>query len=136
MVHRTKVVESAMSDGKKKVVLVGHCGPDSYALRSAVGAAAPGVEVVFANDDQELAKVEGSASLLLVNRVLDGDFADTSGMSLIGRLAARGARVMLVSNFPEAQAEAEKAGALPGFGKKTMYAAETKVRIERALAGG
>ena len=125
-----------MSDGKKKIVLVGHCGPDSYALRSAVSSAAPGVEVAFANDDSELAKVEAAASLLLVNRVLDGDFADESGMALISRLAAKGAKVMLVSNFPEAHVEAEKAGALPGFGKKTMYAAETKVRLERALAGG
>jgi len=124
-----------MSEAKKRVVLVGHCGPDSYALRSAVSSAAPGVEVVFANDDAELEKIAQGSSLLLVNRVLDGDFAEESGMALIGRLAANGAKVMLVSNFPEAHAEAEKLGALPGFGKKTMYAPETKAKLEQAMAG-
>ena len=122
-----------MSDGKKKVVLVGHCGPDSYALKSAVSAAANGAEVVFAQDEAELAAHGKGAALLLVNRVLDGGFEDDSGIALIGKLAAAGARVMLVSNFTDAQAEAEKAGALPGFGKKTMYAAETKERIAKAL---
>lgn len=118
---------------QKKIVLVGHCGPDSYALKSAVGMAAAGAEVVFANDDVALAKEIPEADLLLVNRVLDGDFADDGGIKLIGKLAAAGAKVMLVSNFPDAQAEAEKAGALPGFGKKTMYAAETQERILGAM---
>lgn len=123
-----------MGESKKRVVLVGHCGPDSYALRSAVGAAAVGAEVVFANDEAELERQMAGASLLLVNRVLDGGFEDNGGIELIRRLAATGARVMLVSNFEDAQAEAERAGALPGFGKRTMYAAETKERITRALA--
>lgn len=122
-----------MGEQTRKVVLVGHCGPDSYALRSAVGAAAVGAEVIFANDEAELAKVRQGASLFLVNRVLDGGFESDGGIELIGKLAAAGAKVMLVSNFADAQAEAERAGAMPGFGKKTMYATETKERIIRAL---
>lgn len=123
-----------MSAGKKKVVTVGHCGPDSSALKSAVGRAAPGAEVVFANDETGLEEALKGASLLLVNRVLEGDFSDDEGIELVRRLAAAGAKVMLVSNYPDAQEEAEKAGALPGFGKTTMYAAETKERIRAAVA--
>jgi len=121
--------------GRTRIVLVGHCGPDSYALKSAVGMAAAGSDVIFANDDAALAREAPGAALLLVNRVLDGDFADEGGIKLIGKLAGLGAKVMLVSNYPDAQAEAERAGALPGFGKTTMYAAETKERIARALMG-
>jgi len=123
-----------MAESKLRIVMVGHCGPDSYALKSAVGSAVPGAEVVFANDEKKLAESVKGAALLLVNRVLDGDFADDGGIELIGKLAATGANVMLVSNYPDAQEEAEKAGALPGFGKTTMYAAETKERIRAAVA--
>jgi two-component system, chemotaxis family, chemotaxis protein CheY len=117
---------------KMKVVLVGHCGPDAYALRSAVRTALPEVEFVTANDEAELAKAREGADLLLVNRVLDGDF-DTGGIELVGKLAAAGARVMLISNYADAQAEAERAGALPGFGKTTMYSEEAKLRLRAAL---
>ena len=120
-----------MADSKAKIVLVGHCGPDSYALRSAVGSAVPGAEVVFANDDASVAAA--GADLMLVNRVLEGDFEDEAGIRLIAKLVSAGMKVMLVSNYPEAQAEAERAGALPGFGKTAMFAAETKERLTRAI---
>ncbi len=75
-----------------------------------------------------------SGALLLVNRVLDGDFDNDDGQALIKRLLDTGAkRVMLISNFPEAQARAEKSGALPGFGKTTMGSEETHRRLREAL---
>src|SRR6267142_2034982 len=97
----------------KRIVLVGHCGPDSYALRSAVSRMAPGAAVVFAGDDAALEKELSGADLLLVNRMLDGDYALASGVDLIRSLAAQKDRrpaLMLVSNFAESQAEAEAAG--------------------------
>ena len=94
----------------KKIVLVGHCGPDSYALRSAVRTAAPETEIVSADDDAALEKARPEGILFLVNRVLDGGFVDEGGIELAGKLAAAGKRVMLVSNFADAQAEAERAG--------------------------
>jgi hypothetical protein len=121
-----------MSESRKKVVLVGHCGPDAYALRSAVRTAVPEAEFVAANDDEQLVKASDGADLLLVNRVLDGDFP-AGGIELIGRLAAAGAKVMLISNYEDAQAEAERAGALPGFGKTSMYSEEAKERLRSAL---
>ena len=121
---------------RQRILLVGHCGPDSYMLRSAVSGVAPGAAVDFIHDAAALDKALPTASLLLVNRVLDGDFAGGSGIELIRSLTADGSKVpmMLVSNFPQAQAEAEAAGALPGFGKSAAYADETRRRIAYALS--
>jgi hypothetical protein len=72
------------------------------------------------NDGRGVMEQAMSADLLLINRVLDGDFEDESGIELIGRLAAmkeRTASLMLISNFADSQQQATAAGALPGFGK-------------------
>jgi two-component system, chemotaxis family, chemotaxis protein CheY len=118
------------------IVLVGHCGPDSYALRSAVGRAAPGARVVSADDSASLAAHLPNADLLLVNRLLEGGtFQTHSGIELIASLTATAATpCMLISNLADAQAEAEAAGALPGFGKAQMYSDEARERIRTALA--
>ncbi len=60
-------------------------------------------------------------SLVLVNRVFDAD--GTSGVGFIRQLLAEApaARVMLVSNYADAQKEAVAAGALPGFGKSQIH---------------
>ena len=117
-----------------RIILVGHCGADSYALKSAVRRAAPDIEVVSADDDASLAKVAGGKGVFLVNRVLMGDFADTDGLGHLRALAATVARVMLVSNLPHAQAEAARIGALPGFGKAAMNSPEAYERIRQAIA--
>ena len=121
-----------------RVALVGHCGPDAYALRAAVRSMFPRGEVQMVSDASELEAEIPAADLLLVNRILDGEFEVDSGIELIRVLAALPARerpaLMLVSNFPEAQAEAQGAGALPGFGKKQMYSAEMRKNMEAAVA--
>jgi two-component system, chemotaxis family, chemotaxis protein CheY len=117
----------------KTVALVGHCGPDMFALRSAIRSALPGAQVVSVQDEKMLAAT--GADLVLVNRVLDGRFEDESGLKLIERLGGAGPAVMLVSNFPDAQAAAEQAGALPGFGKRELYSDAMKQRLRTALTG-
>ena len=61
-------------------------------------------------------------ALILVNRKLDIDGGD--GMEIIGRLLkddkSREIPVMLVSNYPQYQAEAGALGARPGFGKSEL----------------
>jgi hypothetical protein len=42
---------------------------------------------------------------------------------------------MLISNFPEALAEAEELGAVPGFGKKTAGSEEAAKRLREAVGG-
>src|SRR5690349_20866678 len=108
-----------MPDPAPRILLVGHCTPDAYAIRSALGNMVPEAKVEFAGGEAALDEELGKAGLLLVNRELDGDYTADDGISLIGRLApkARGTTFMLVSNLPDAQAAAVKAGAAPGFGK-------------------
>jgi len=80
-------------------------------------------QVSMADDKEELAKaIEQGADLLLLNRQLDWGFDETEGTALISSLRAKypELKMMLVSNYPEAQAEALAAGALPGFGKREL----------------
>jgi two-component system chemotaxis response regulator CheY len=120
----------------KKVVLVGHCGPDSSFLRMAVSSTQKGLAVVSADDEQALRKaIEQGADLLLVNRVLDYGFEEESGAEVIRRLRAQhpGLKMMLVSNYAEAQAEAVAAGALPGFGKRELGSLRVAEMLREAL---
>lgn len=117
----------------KKFVLVGHCVPDSFMLKGVIEKAVPGASVVRANNDEELARESAGAALLVVNRVLDGEFAESSGLSVVKSAVARSARAMLISNFPESRAEAEAAGGEPGFGKKDAGAEESARRLRAAV---
>lgn len=114
----------------RRVLSVGQCDLDhgsiSRLLRERYGC-----EVVRAHTaaDARAALAEGAFDLVLVNRVFDADGG--SGLGLIAEV--RSAPVMLVSNFAEAQAEAARAGAVPGFGKAALQAAETHERLGRYL---
>lgn len=121
----------------KRIVLIGHCGPDSSYLRMAVSRAQKDVQVLAADDAAELDRVIGEgADLLLFNRVLDYGFPEDEGVDVIRRLRAAypELKMMLVSNYPEAQAAAIAAGALPGFGKRDIGSAVATDRIREALA--
>ncbi len=115
-------------------VLVGHCFPDRFMLKSAVRRAVPDASIETVNDTNSLAKVLDSSHVLLVNRVLDGRFDTDSGIELIRQVTGddAGPIAMLVSNFDDAQREAEEAGARPGFGKSNVYEAEATDRLRAA----
>lgn len=120
----------------KKIVLVGHCGPDSSFLRMTVGKAEKSAQVLAADDSNELNRLlENGADLLLLNRQLDYGFDETEGVALIRRLRAEHphVRTMLVSNYPEAQAAAIAEGALPGFGKRELGSPRVAALIRDAL---
>lgn len=119
-----------------RVILVGHCGADSGMLRGVVAAALADVPVVMCNDDRSLESQATGGTLLLVNRVLDGDFRAGGGIDLIRAMANRKDRpaMMLVSNYADAQAEAVAAGALPGFGKSQAYDAATAKLLQSVAA--
>jgi hypothetical protein len=121
----------------KKVALVGHCGADSSYLRLAVACAEPGVQIVMADDDAELKNVlDQGADLILFNRQLDYGFEETEGSAVIGKLSRYypKTRMMLVSNYPDAQAAAVAAGALPGFGKRELGSPRVTQLLKDALA--
>ena len=100
----------------KKVVLVGHCGPDSSYLRMAVTSALRGATVLAADDARELDMLllQG-VDLLLMNRELGWGFDESEGVDVIRAMRARhpNVKMMLVSNYPEAQAAAVAAALSP-----------------------
>ncbi|MEM9347483.1 MAG: hypothetical protein AAGB26_12775 [Planctomycetota bacterium] len=121
----------------QRIALVGHCGFDSGSLSRFAEDVAPGAEVVRVNDQQSLDRVADSMTLLLVNRVLDGRFdAGRSGIDLIEAIAGHdnAGPTMLISNYEDAQAQAESAGALPGFGKSEIGDLATRQRVSEAIA--
>jgi DNA-binding NarL/FixJ family response regulator len=120
----------------KKILLVGHCGPDSSFLRMAVRKAAPDAMVNMADDDHALAHaVADGVDLLLVNRVMDAGFDETDGVAVMRRLAEFNPKLkwLMVSNYPEAQAAALEAGARPGFGKRDIGSPKATEAIKSAL---
>ena len=106
-----------------KIALIGHCGPDSSYLRMVCGQAAKGAQVLMADDDSELQDVlSKDVDLLLFNRELGYGFTHKMGVEAIKYLRGlnKNLRMMLVSNYPDAQAAAVANGALPGFGKREI----------------
>ncbi len=125
-----------MGDMPKKVFLVGHCSPDSSYLSIAVKAIAPDCVIARVNDEASLAAaLNDSPDLLMVNRMLDGDFAAISGIDLIARCRQRHPRLkaMLISNYADAQAQAVAAGAVPGFGKSELPTSKAREVLATAL---
>jgi len=118
------------------ILSIGQCGFDhgriSETLRHAIGA-----EVVGADSfDEARALFERRpADLILVNRKLDLDGSD--GLEIIRELRAgpttSSVPVMLVSNYPEYQAQAVALGAVEGFGKAELGHPETEEKIRAAL---
>ena len=120
-----------------RIALVGHCGFDSGSLSRFASDVAPDAEVVRINDQAALDEAIDPQTLLLVNRMLDGRFdIGGSGIELIREITAHADTVptMLVSNYEDAQQQAEAAGALPGFGKSQIGDPATRQRITDALA--
>lgn len=115
----------------KTIVLVGHCGPDASMLRSALRSMLPEARVEVANSDAALERLAAGSDLLLVNRVLDGDFSVGEGLELLEKRG--GAAFMLVSDIAEAQVRAEAAGARPGFGKRQLRGDVMRSRVLAAL---
>jgi hypothetical protein len=121
----------------KKVALVGHCGPDSSYLRMIIQKADKGAQIIFADSDEELNHVlKSEVDLLLFNRELGYGFTEPMGVSMIARLRAGypKTKMMLISNYPDAQEAAVQAGALPGFGKREIGTPRVVQLLKDALA--
>ncbi len=120
----------------KRVLLVGHCGADSSYLRLAVQRADRTAEVFTVSDEAELQKyLPADAVLVLVNRLLDYGFEEAEGAALIARLAPAWPNVkfMMISNYPDAHAAAERAGGVPGFGKREIGSPRVTQLLAEAL---
>ena len=120
----------------RKVALVGHCGPDSTYLRMTIRNAVKDATIVMADDDAELRSVlSDGVDLILFNRELGYGFSQPQGVACMQRLHGSDPKLkmMLVSNYPEAQAAAVAAGALPGFGKRELGSKRVVELLREAL---
>jgi len=112
-----------------QILLVGHCVPDAYALRMALGRVAPDCEIVFVNDDAALDERKDQ-DIMLINRILDGRFSTQSGLDLIASLPEeQRSRAALITNLPDPRAKADELGAGPGFGKSQMNGPQARTSV-------
>ena len=121
--------------GMSKTILdVGQCGYDgprmTRMLQGKVGVAVDSADTLAEAGEMIEAK---RYDLVLVNRKLA--LEGTAGLDLIRAMRESGTAtpVMLVSDKPDAQAEAERLGAVHGFGKSDLDDPETVELIRNAL---
>ena len=120
----------------RKVLSVGQCGPDNFALSSYLRREFT-IEFLTATDLAETLDVlrKNPVDLVLINRKLDLDYTD--GMEILKAikqdpLLAK-MPVMIVTNYPEVHAEAEQLGGQRGFGKLEFGKPETRKILEPIL---
>ena len=121
----------------KRVAMVGQCGPDASYLRLAVSRAVKDSQIVAADEQEELEQVlKDGVDLLLINRQLDWGFPVSDGIALIQLIREKHPhlKLMLISNYPEAQQTAVDAGALPGFGKREIGSPRVTELLQSALS--
>ncbi|MEM8737738.1 MAG: hypothetical protein AAGG38_04570 [Planctomycetota bacterium] len=118
-----------------RIALVGHCGFDGSSLSRWLEASFPELEVTRVNDQAALDAVAEPESLLLINRLIEGRFSSASSLDMIRELAAGESKpaMMLISNYPESQAQAVDAGALPGFGKQDIGRRDAVDRLKEMI---
>ena len=119
----------------KRVLSIGNCGFDNGSLRSLVGGFK--AELAAAEDWADAAELlrRGKFDLVIVNRKLDADGGD--GLEIIREMRQSPEfgtlPVMLLSNYPEYQAQAVAAGAEPGFGKLQLHSPGTQELLAQYL---
>ncbi|MEI8194829.1 MAG: hypothetical protein WCI73_02855 [Phycisphaerae bacterium] len=113
-----------------RILSVGQCGSDDSRLARLLGEL--GLRLERAPDAATATELlnTGHYALVLVNRIFDAD--GSSGLALIAQLGAT-VPVMLISDYPEAQAQAVAAGALAGFGKSQLQDPRTREKLRKAV---
>src|SRR5262245_25288654 len=119
----------------KRVLSIGQCAADNFRISEMLREHFGSEMNMAATEDEAWASLrQGNYDLILVNRILDASGA--SGLSLISQLRTsldHPPPIMLITNYLEYQQEAERLGAVPGFGKGSLYAQETVERLAKYL---
>ena len=122
----------------QRIVLVGHCGVDAPRLEAAVSKILPRADVISVNSEEQLQEIcEDGADLLLINRQLPFGFESEEGIELMCELQQMhpDVKMMLVSDRPDAQERAKRAGAVHGFGKADLGSGKIAEILKIALKG-
>lgn len=120
----------------QRVLSVGQCSPDEAGLRYLLTDRFDvDVDAVMFVEDALDALSRRRYDLVLVNRLIFDD--NSPGIDLVHRMRAdpkyADVPVMMVSNYADAQAQAVKAGALPGFGKAELGREQTAEKLAKVL---
>ena len=117
------------------MLLVGHCSADGPQITKLLEANFDAKVDHARTFDATISAVSTkSYDLIIINRLLDE--TGESGLDLIATIKKKDKppTMMLVSNYPDAQEEAIKLGASPGFGKRNLNTRSTVDIIRGALA--
>ncbi|QDU73199.1 hypothetical protein Pan97_01660 [Bremerella volcania] len=120
----------------KQVLDVGNCGYDHGSLKSLIERNFD-AKVLQSHGPADTLKMlrEQTFALVVINRKLDRDHSD--GIEILIDLKAneqlKDIPVMMLSNYEEAQAAAQAAGAVPGFGKRDLGKETTLKKLEPFL---
>jgi DNA-binding NtrC family response regulator len=120
-----------------KIALVGHCGIDGPRIEAQITSILDSANVTTANDPDALSRVvEEGVDLLLFNRELGFGFDDEEGVQVMAEIheSHPDIKLMLISDYPAAQAAAKKIGALPGFGKADLGTSKVEKALRSALS--
>ncbi len=120
-----------------KIALVGHCGIDGPRIQAQINSILNGATVTTANDPESLQRVcDEGVNLLLFNRELGAGFDGEEGVEVMRELheSHPDIKMMLISDYPDAQAQAEKLGAVAGFGKADLGTPKVEKALKNALS--
>jgi CheY-like chemotaxis protein len=120
----------------KKILSVGNCSFDHGQLSRLMSQHFRADVFPARHTEEALERLRREQfDLVLVNRIFHGN--GQQGLDAIRRLKAEpdlaATPIMLVSNFPEHQVEAQAAGAEPGFGKNQFHGLESVESLRRFL---
>jgi two-component system chemotaxis response regulator CheY len=120
----------------KRVLSVGQCGADHGTIARTLQAVFDAVVEPADSAREALERLRSeSFAVVLVNRIFDRD--GTTGLDFIRALKSdeqlRPVPVLLVSNYDDAQAQAQAAGAAPGFGKADLRRDVVRERLSPYL---
>jgi two-component system, chemotaxis family, chemotaxis protein CheY len=121
----------------KNVLDVGNCSFDHRNIKQLIESHFDASVIRAYTQEDAIATLRRvDIALVLVNRVLHQDGSE--GFDLIAQIKSdslmKGVPTMLISDFEDYQQRAIKAGAEPGFGKKTLRSAETRQQLSKFLA--
>ncbi|MCG3138505.1 MAG: hypothetical protein HJJLKODD_02370 [Phycisphaerae bacterium] len=122
----------------RRVLTVGHCGPDHQALSRLIESRFPArVEFAVSLAEARQLLAEFPYQLVLINRVFDATAEE--GLELIRQIRNHSdpqlqqIPLMMISNFESAQEEAVAAGGVRGFGKADLDEPETLALLKNYL---
>ena len=118
---------------KSHVLSVGQCSADDARIARVLAVEADAhLDRAFSMEEARQKLAARPYDLVLVNRMFENGQA---GLELISEIDGmeNGPPAMLVSDYPDAQAAAVAAGALPGFGKSALSSPEVAQLLRQTL---